>query len=126
GSPPQTSSIKQFSTLARRQLRLIVSDRVYSLSLLLMPIIVGAVTLATPGKNGFQPPPLVQTPEGIGPAVSGEAQTLLSFLVIGACFMGISLSVRDLVGERTIFLRERAVGLSSTAYLLAKILVFSL
>ncbi|WP_040794598.1 FHA domain-containing protein [Nocardia higoensis] len=126
GSPPQTSSIKQFSTLVRRQLRLIASDRVYSLTLLLLPIVVGAVTLTAPGKNGFQPPPLVQTSEGIGPAISSEAQTLLSFLVIGACFMGISLSVRDLVGERTIFLRERAVGLSPSSYLMAKILVFSL
>lgn len=126
GSPPQTSSIKQFSTLVRRQLRLIASDRVYSLTLLLLPVVVGAVTLTAPGQNGFQPPPLVQTSEGIGTAISSEAQTLLSFLVIGACFMGISLSVRDLVGERTIFLRERAVGLSASSYLSAKILVFSL
>jgi ABC-type transport system involved in multi-copper enzyme maturation permease subunit len=38
--------------------------------------------------------------------------------------MGCSLSVRDLVGERTIFQRERAVGLLPHAYLLAKIVVF--
>ena len=35
--------------------------------------------------------------------------------------MGTALTIRDLIGERTIFRREQAVGLSTTAYLLAKI-----
>ena len=38
--------------------------------------------------------------------------------------MGIALTIRDLVGERAIFRREQAVGLSSSAYLLAKTTVF--
>ena len=38
--------------------------------------------------------------------------------------MGTTLTVRDLVGERAIFRREQAVGLSASAYLLAKIAVF--
>ena len=38
--------------------------------------------------------------------------------------MGIALTIRDLVGERAIFRREQAVGLSSSAYLLAKTAVF--
>ena len=42
-------------------------------------------------------------------------------LSIGAVFMGTALTIRDLVGERTIFRREQAVGLSATAYLFAKI-----
>ncbi|MEU8896909.1 FHA domain-containing protein [Nocardia sp. NPDC048505] len=128
GKPPKTNSRKQFSTLARRQIRLMFADRVYSLSLLVMPVIVGLLTLAAPGSNGFQKPGLVMDPVTGNFVVpnSGEAQTLLSFLVIGAFFMGMSLSVRDLVGERTIFHRERAVGLSAFAYLWAKILVFSI
>ncbi|MEV0252193.1 FHA domain-containing protein [Nocardia sp. NPDC050712] len=127
GKPPKTNSRKQFSTLARRQIRLMFADRVYSLSLLLMPLIVGLLTLAAPGSNGFKKPGLVMDPVTGNFVVpnSGEAQTLLSFLVIGGFFMGMSLSVRDLVGERTIFHRERAVGLSAFAYLWAKILVFS-
>ncbi|GAB2670051.1 FHA domain-containing protein [Nocardia goodfellowii] len=128
GKPPKTNARKQFSTLARRQIRLMFADRVYSLSLLLMPLIVGLLTLAAPGSNGFKKPGLVMDPVTGNFVVpnSGEAQTLLSFLVIGAFFMGMSLSVRDLVGERTIFHRERAVGLSAFAYLWAKILVFSI
>ncbi len=46
-------------------------------------------------------------------------------LNIAAVFMGTALTVRDLVGERLIFQREQAVGLSGSAYLLAKMLVFS-
>ncbi len=40
--------------------------------------------------------------------------------------MGSSISIRDLVSERPIFLRERAVGLSPSAYLASKIFVFGL
>ena len=45
-------------------------------------------------------------------------------LNIGAVFMGTALTIRDLIGERPIFQREQAVGLSTTAYLLAKVAVF--
>ena len=46
-------------------------------------------------------------------------------LNVGAIFMGTALTIRDLIGERAIFLREQAVGLSTTAYLLAKVCVYS-
>ena len=39
--------------------------------------------------------------------------------------MGTALTIRDLIGERPIFRREQAVGLSTAAYLVAKIVVFS-
>ena len=45
-------------------------------------------------------------------------------LNIGAVFMGTALTIRDLIGERPIFRREQAVGLSTTAYLLAKVFIF--
>ena len=48
----------------------------------------------------------------------------LSLLLPAAAFMGTALTIRDLVGERAIFQREQAVGLSTTAYLLAKTAVF--
>jgi hypothetical protein len=46
-------------------------------------------------------------------------------LNIGVVFMGTALTVRDLVGERLIFQREQAVGLSGSAYLLSKTIVYS-
>ena len=42
-----------------------------------------------------------------------------------AVFMGTALTLRDLIGERAIFRREQAVGLSAGAYLGAKLTVFS-
>lgn len=127
GSPPQSSGWKQFSTLARRQLRLILADRGYLVFLVLMPFVLGGLTLVVPGDNGLAPGPLRQTEEGFFVRDGGgETQQLLVVLILGACFMGCTLTVRDLVGERTIFHRERAVGLLPSAYLMAKIVVFSL
>ncbi|WP_330252323.1 FHA domain-containing protein [Nocardia sp. NBC_00565] len=130
GSPPQSGRGKQFSTLARRQVRLIFADRGYLAFLVVLPFILGALSLVVPGKNGFQSGALEQVQSGnetlFVPSGGGETQQLLVVLILGACFMGSTLTVRDLVGERTIFYRERAVGLLPSAYLLAKIAVFSL
>jgi hypothetical protein len=46
---------------------------------------------------------------------------LLSF---GAILMGVTLTVRDLIAERAAYRHEQAAGLSASAYLLAKIVVF--
>ena len=44
-------------------------------------------------------------------------------LVICACLSGAASSVRELVKERSIYVRERAAGLSSGAYLFSKLIV---
>ncbi len=54
-----------------------------------------------------------------------EAGQLLTILVIGAVFMGLAGGIREMVGERAIYRRERAVGLSPGAYLGAKMAVFA-
>ncbi|GAA4661916.1 ATP-binding cassette domain-containing protein [Gordonia humi] len=121
----QASAGRQASTVFRRQLRLILADRGYLVFLLLLPIVLGALTLVIPGENGFG---LIETEPGLAPGSSipssPEAIQLLVVLVIGAAFMGAALTVRDLVGERPIFERERAVGLRPGAYLAAKAVVF--
>ena len=118
GSPTRTSLRRQFSTIARRQLRLIVSDRGYFIFLALLPFIMGVLSLSVPGDTGFG-----QTdPMGDAPNQPGQ---ILVMLNVGAIFMGTALTIRDLIGERAIFLREQAVGLSTTAYLLAKICVYT-
>jgi ABC transport system ATP-binding/permease protein len=53
-----------------------------------------------------------------------EAAQILTLLSIAAVFMGTALTIRDLIGERAIFRREQAVGLSTWAYLGAKLTVF--
>lgn len=125
GSPPQSGGWKQFSTLARRQVRLIFADRGYLIFLVLLPFALGGLSLLVPGNNGFGRPPLKQLDDGtFVPNGDSEPQQLLVVLILGACLMGLAMTVRDLVGERTIFVRERAVGLRPGAYLTAKVMVF--
>lgn len=118
GNPTRTSLTRQFSTIARRQIRLIVSDRGYFLFLALLPFIMGVLSLAVPGTVGFGVP----DPMGNAPNEPGQILVLLN---VGAIFMGTALTIRDLIGERAIFRREQAVGLSTTAYLLAKVCVYA-
>jgi ABC-type multidrug transport system ATPase subunit len=117
GKPVQTSRWRQFSTIARRQVRLIVADRGYFLFLALLPFIVGLLPLAVAGHAGFGKAAF----DGDAP---NEAKQILVLINFGAFFMGTALTVRALVGERAVFRREQAVGLSTSAYLAAKIAVF--
>ena len=118
GEPTHTSLLRQFSTIVRRQARLIISDRGYFIFLALLPFIMGVLSLAVPGTAGFGVP----DPMGDAPNEPGQILVLLN---VGAIFMGTALTIRDLIGERPIFRREQAVGLSTTAYLLAKVCVYS-
>ena len=121
GSPTRTSVRRQFSTISRRQVRLVVSDRGYFAFLMLLPFIMGVLSLSVPGDVGFGVPvPAIQ-----GGAAPNEPGQILVMLNVGAIFMGTALTIRALIGERAIFLREQAVGLSTTAYLLAKVFVFT-
>jgi ABC-type multidrug transport system ATPase subunit/predicted component of type VI protein secretion system len=129
GKPPKSSSWKQFSTLSRRQARLILADRGYLAFLVLLPFLLGALALVVQGNNGLAMGPLEQKTDNSGavafiPSGGSETQSLLVVLVLSACLMGSTLTVRDLVGERPIYYRERAVGLRSGAYLVSKIMVF--
>ncbi|MFY9492307.1 MAG: ATP-binding cassette domain-containing protein [Mycobacterium sp.] len=118
GEPTHTSLLRQFSTIVRRQARLIISDRGYFIFLALLPFIMGVLSLAVPGTVGFGVP----DPMGDAPNEPGQILVLLN---VGAIFMGTALTIRDLIGERPIFRREQAVGLSTTAYLLAKVCVYT-
>ena len=113
-----TNLRQQFSTIARRQVRLVVSDRAYFAFLALLPFILGALSLTVPGNTGFGiADPTSETPD--------ESAQILTLMSTAAVFMGTALTLRDLIGERAIFRREQAVGLSAGAYLGAKLTVFS-
>ena len=118
GDPSHTSLFRQFSTIARRQVRLIFSDRGYFVFLAVLPFIMGSLSMSVPGNVGFGIP----NPYGAAPNEPGQILVLLN---VGAVFMGTALTIRDLIGERPIFLREQAVGLSTSAYLLAKVCVYT-
>jgi ABC-type multidrug transport system ATPase subunit len=115
GAP--TSVSRQFSTVARRQWKLLIADRGYLVFLVLLPFIIGLLPLTVAGHAGFGHPPS----DGSAPLEPKHVVALISFAAI---LMGATLTVRDLVGERAIFRREQSAGLSASAYLLAKIAVF--
>jgi ABC transport system ATP-binding/permease protein len=116
--PKPCRLMRQVSTVARRQLRIMRADRGYFLFLALLPFILGALTLLVPGDVGLG----TANPHS---RAADEPVQIVFLLSISAVFMGTALTIRDLVGERTIFRREQAAGLSATAYLMAKILVYA-
>lgn len=101
--------------MARRQGRLILADRGYFIFLALLPFVLAGLVLSVPGSAGFN----VALPDN-----PNEPGLLLALTNLGASFLGLALTIRDLIGERVIFRREQAVGLSATAYLLAKIITY--
>lgn len=111
GMPPRQRRGRQWRTLISRQFAIILSDRSYAVSTLALPAIVGLMALAIPGTKGFGPPGLDNP---------NEPNQLLVIIIVGAAFMGMAATIRELIGERAVFLRERAVGLSPTIYLGAK------
>jgi len=118
GDPVHSDLLRQMSTIARRQVRLVISDRGYSVFLAILPFLIGALSLTVKGPHpGLGP----ADPLGLAPT---QPQYIMVLLNIGAVFMGTALTIRDLIGERPIFRREQAVGLSTTAYLMAKVTVF--
>jgi hypothetical protein len=85
--------------------------------LVLLPFLLGLLPLAVAGHTGFGRAAL----ESASP---NEPKQIVVLLNLGAIFMGTALTIRELVGERVIFRREQAAGLSASAYLAAKVVVF--
>ena len=112
------SPFTQFSVLVRRYVAVIASDRQYAVSLAVLPLVLSALAHAVPGSSGLSVAAARQ---------AGEAQPsqLLLVLIIGAALMGAAASVRELVKEREVYRRERAIGLSLGAYLASKVVVLA-
>ncbi|KAB7790300.1 FHA domain-containing protein [Bifidobacterium leontopitheci] len=116
--PARAHRIKQMFTLMTRQLHLVAADPGLLIFLLLLPLLLGLLSLVVPGSHGLGEPDFKDA--------ATEPSQLLALIILGACFMGSALSVRDIVSERAIYDRERAVGLSPTSYTLSKLLVLGL
>jgi ABC-type multidrug transport system ATPase subunit len=115
--PPKPQSWpEQLSTLIRRYVRGIVADPMFLGITVALPIIMGLLARVVPTGD------LVNSP----PGGNGSAANLLLILCIGGCLTGAANAVRELVKERAIYQRERAVGLSRSAYLASKLLVLGL
>ena len=111
--PQRRGALRQMGTLTRRYVRVIAADRGYLLFMGLLPIILGVLIRLVGSKQGLAGPP----------GTNQNASETLLLLVVCACLDGTASSVRELVKERSIYIRERAAGLSSGAYLASKLLV---
>ncbi|MEU2394421.1 FHA domain-containing protein [Streptomyces sp. NPDC007369] len=122
--PPQQMMIppkpqawgSQLWTLVRRYLSVIASDKGFMALMVMLPAVLGIVSTVIPAKFGLAPP----TPPS---RFNGDAGTIMLILAVGMCFSGAANSVRELIKERVIYERERATGLSRSAYLMSKVIV---
>jgi ABC transport system ATP-binding/permease protein len=111
--PRRRNHMSQLSTLCRRYLSVIASDRVYLAFLAGAPIALAAILQLVSSNQGL----------GGAPHTNANAQEVLLILAIGACFIGALNSIREIIKEQPIYTRERAAGLSAGAYLWSKLLV---
>lgn len=115
--PPKPQSWgSQLWTLIRRYTSVLASDRGFLALMVILPAVIGVVSVVIPAEYGLGPP---EAPDRF----NGKAGTILLILAVGMCFSGSANSVRELIKERVIYERERATGLSRSAYLMSKVIV---
>jgi ABC transport system ATP-binding/permease protein len=115
---PALTMTRQVGWVLRRQLRLVLADPLYSLFLVVLPFALAALTLLIPGDSGLNRAAATSTNVH-------EAVEILAALNLAAVILGTALTLRDLVCEQCVFRRDQAVGLSTSAYVLAKLIFFS-
>ncbi|MDQ0579090.1 ABC transporter ATP-binding protein/permease [Streptomyces rishiriensis] len=106
--PPRPRSRRaQLGTLVRRYATALAADRTFLAIMIALPFVMGAMARALSG----------------GELDREHAMNVLLILCVGGVLTGAANAVRELVKERVIYQRERAVGLSRSAYLMSKVVV---
>jgi ABC-type multidrug transport system ATPase subunit/ABC-type multidrug transport system permease subunit len=106
--PPRPRSRgSQLGTLIRRYTAVLGADRTFLAIMIALPFVMGAMARALAGSRLTQE----------------TAMNALLILCVGGVLTGAANAVRELVKERVIYQRERAVGLSRSAYLMSKVVV---
>ncbi|MFI5799176.1 FHA domain-containing protein [Streptomyces sp. NPDC051677] len=106
--PPRPRSRgAQLGTLVRRYTAALAADRTFLAIMIALPFVMGAMARALAGGRLDQE----------------HVMDALLILCVGGVLTGAANAVRELVKERVIYQRERAVGLSRSAYLLSKVVV---
>jgi ABC transport system ATP-binding/permease protein len=120
GSAPRQQGIgTQLAVLARRYLAVIAADRQYAAFVALLPLVLAGLARLVPGTSGLSVSAAVAAKEF-------QPSQLMLVLILGGALMGIAASIRELVKERPVYQRERAIGLSLGAYLTSKLLVLGI
>ncbi|MFF8378158.1 FHA domain-containing protein [Streptomyces sp. NPDC015661] len=111
GPPPKAQSWgSQLRTLVRRYAAALSADRTFLAIMIALPFVMGAMARAL-SEGSLNPE---------------STLNVLLILCVGGVLTGAANAVRELVKERTIYRRERAVGLSRSAYLASKVVVLGL
>ena len=106
--PPKPQSwFSQLGTLVRRYVAALSADRTFLAVMIILPFVMGGMARALAG----------------GRLSESTALNALLLLCVGGVLVGAANAVRELVKERAVYRRERAVGLSRSAYLWSKIIV---
>lgn len=105
--PRPRSRSAQLGTLVRRYAAALAADRTFLAIMIALPFVMGAMARALAGST----------------LTRETAMNALLILCVGGVLTGAANAVRELVKERAIYRRERAVGLSRSAYLLSKVVV---
>jgi ABC transport system ATP-binding/permease protein len=112
--PPRPAAFgSQVRTLMRRHLALIATDRAYLAFAVGVPAFFAAVLRMIPAPGGLAGAPGANT----------AVQPLLLLLAFASALAGSLPVIDEISAERSIYARERAAGLSATAYLCSKLLV---
>jgi ABC-type multidrug transport system ATPase subunit/pSer/pThr/pTyr-binding forkhead associated (FHA) protein len=108
---------RQVLTLTRRYAKVMAGDRRNLLMLLAQAPLLGLLMLFAlpPGELGAAPRGEVR--------LLSKASLVLFIVVLGCTWLGSSNAAREVVKERPLLQRERATGLSVSAYLTSKVLV---
>ncbi|MEU5399213.1 FHA domain-containing protein [Streptomyces sp. NPDC005963] len=119
--PPKPQSWgSQLWTLMRRYVSVIASDKGFMGLMVILPAVLGLVSVVIPADFGLA------APNDGRSKFNGDAGTIMLILAVGICFSGAANSVRELIKERVIYERERATGLSRSAYLMSKVIVLGM
>ncbi|MFF7749345.1 FHA domain-containing protein [Streptomyces sp. NPDC007971] len=105
--PRPRSPGAQLGTLIRRYTAVLAADRTFLVVMVALPFVMGAMARALAGSKLTQ----------------ASAMNALLILCVGGVLTGAANAVRELVKERAVYRRERAVGLSRAAYLMSKVVV---
>ena len=109
----------QVATLSARNLAVLAADRRNAALLLLQAPVLGLLLLAA------LPPGELAAPEDTEVRIVSVAGLVLFVVVLAVTWVGANNSTREIARELAILRRERAVGLSLSAYVTAKALVLS-
>ena len=108
--------VRQFVTLAQRQAAVMVADARQFAILLAATFIGGLAVLAAIAPNALK----FGAFDGQGPPPPPDGLKLIGTIALAGSVLGAAAGLREIVKERSILVRERAVGLSIPAYIAAK------